>query len=34
MKCKDKRTKATNEIFTQIKFIKINSYEEIFIEKL
>lgn len=34
MKEKDKRIKITNEVFSQIKFIKVNSWEENFYEKL
>lgn len=31
---KDKRTKCANEIFSSIKFIKVNALEEFFVEKL
>ena len=34
MTAKDKRTKATNELFSQIKFIKINAIEDFFIDKV
>lgn len=34
MKEKDKRTNCANQIFSQIKFIKINAFEEFFREKL
>lgn len=34
MKSKDKRMKTTNEIFSSIKFIKVNAWEEYFYEKL
>ncbi|KAM3141562.1 hypothetical protein pb186bvf_006426 [Paramecium bursaria] len=34
MKDKDKRTKCANEIFQQIKFIKVNAFEEFFRNKL
>lgn len=34
MDAKDKRTKATTEFFTSIKFIKINALEEFFIERV
>ncbi|CAD8155775.1 unnamed protein product [Paramecium pentaurelia] len=34
MKDKDKRTNCANEIFQQIKFIKVNAYEEYFRSKL
>ena len=34
MKAKDIRTKSANELFSAIKFIKINALEEYFIEKL
>jgi hypothetical protein len=31
---KDKRTKATNELFSSIKFIKMNALEEYFIDRV
>lgn len=31
---KDKRIKITNEIFGQIKFVKVNAWEEYFYDKL
>ena len=31
MKAKDKRTKCANELFSSIKFIKMNALEEFFI---
>ena len=34
MQAKDKRTKSANELFSQIKFIKMNALEEFFIDKL
>jgi hypothetical protein len=34
MKAKDDRTKSANELFSAIKFIKINALEEYFIQKL
>ena len=34
MKAKDKRTKLANEIFSAIKFIKINAYEDYFLNNL
>jgi hypothetical protein len=34
MKKKDIRLKTTNEIFSQIKYVKANAYEEIFYFKL
>ena len=34
MDAKDKRTKATTELFTSIKFIKINALEEFFITRV
>lgn len=34
LKDKDARTKCTNEIFSSIKFIKINALEEFFLAKL
>lgn len=34
MKDKDKRMKVTNEIFGQIKFIKVNAWEEFFYDRL
>lgn len=34
MTAKDNRTKCANQIFTQIKFIKINALEEFFKSKL
>ena len=34
MKAKDKRTKCANELFSSIKFIKMNALEEFFIERL
>lgn len=34
MKAKDERTKQANELFSSIKFIKINAFENHFINKL
>lgn len=34
MKDKDARTKCANEIFQQIKFIKVNAFEQYFRNKL
>lgn len=34
MKRKDKRMKATNEVFSNIKFVKVNAWEEYFYNKL
>lgn len=34
MVAKDKRTKCANELFSSIKFIKMNALEEFFIGKL
>jgi hypothetical protein len=34
MKAKDKRTKSANELFSSIKFIKINALEDYFIKRL
>lgn len=34
MKDKDRRMKITNEIFGQIKFIKVNAWEEFFYDRL
>lgn len=34
MEAKDKRTRATNELFSSIKFIKINALEEFFIARV
>jgi hypothetical protein len=34
MTSKDERTKQTNELFSQIKSIKINAYEDHFITKI
>lgn len=34
MKAKDERTKQANELFSSIKFIKVNAFENYFIEKL
>ena len=34
MKEKDKRVKFTTEIFSCIKFLKVNAYEEYFYDKL
>lgn len=34
MKAKDDRTKQANELFSSIKFIKVNAFENYFIDKL
>lgn len=34
MGCKDARTKCATEIFEQIRFIKINAFENFFLDKL
>lgn len=34
MSAKDVRTKATNELFSQIKFVKVNAYEDAFVERV
>lgn len=34
MKAKDERTKQANELFSSIKFVKVNAFEDYFVNKL